>query len=172
MESMRFLMEMDDVNEKDDEESSSKPGKKGLLRLDEDVLDPDKKKEVLWRVNFEEFMRRLRNKACISYVKTKINDEAGIVLSAILELSERSDTRPKIEKTSYLSLNAIYDEVIKKEGGLGMDFERIRVSLDHLGCETLSVGLDDSYSIDIKGIIEMAQNEEVCYFPQLSDVLF
>ncbi|KAL3653528.1 hypothetical protein CASFOL_003209 [Castilleja foliolosa] len=164
MESMRFLMEMDDVAEKDDEESTNKPGKKrkhGLLRLDEDVLDSDKKKEVLWRVNSEEFIRRLRNKACLSYVKAKLNDEAGIVLNAVLELSAQSDNRPKIEKTPYLSLNAIIEEVIKKEDGLGMNLDRIEFSLKDLGCETLSVGLEDSYSIDIKGIIEMAQNEEV-----------
>ncbi|KAK6155696.1 hypothetical protein DH2020_009944 [Rehmannia glutinosa] len=152
MESMRFSMEMDNLPEKNDDESSDsvthrKKRKQDVLKSDEDVLDANDKKEVLWRVNFEELVRRLRTKACISYVKTKINDEAGIVLSAILDLSGRPESRQKAEKTAYLSMNAIYDEVIKKEGGLGMDFERIRVSLDQLGCETLSTGLDESYSI-------------------------
>ncbi|KAL6533169.1 hypothetical protein OROMI_027281 [Orobanche minor] len=181
-ESMRFLMVMDDVTEKNDEEGS----KSVILPMKrkQDVLDPDKMKEVLWRVNFEEFVLRLRNKACISYVKTRINDEAGMVLSAMLELSRLSGSRQKIEKTvllpsalisyiyykifgafyqpthAYLSLNAIYDEVIKKEGGVGMDFERTRVSLHQLECETLK-GVDENYSIDIKSIIEQAQNEEV-----------
>ncbi|KAL6541575.1 hypothetical protein OROGR_011061 [Orobanche gracilis] len=202
-ESMRFLMIMDDVTEKNDDEGSKSVTLP--VKRKQDVLDPDKMKEVLWRVNFEEFVLRLRNKACISYVKTRINDEAGIVLSAILELSRLSGSRQKIEKTvllpsaliswiyyktfgafyqpspcmwhctwmgfplwtcivaklvSDMSLNAIYDGVIKKEGGIGMDFERTRVSLHQLKCET-SKGVDENYSIDIKSIIEQAQNEEV-----------
>ena len=34
-----------------------------------------------------------------------------------------------------MSINDIYDEVIKKKGGLGMNLERIRASLVELGCE-------------------------------------
>ncbi|KAL3837694.1 hypothetical protein ACJIZ3_022285 [Penstemon smallii] len=166
MESMRFLMEMDDHSEERIEESSNSttPGvkrKRDDLTSEEDMLDVNEKKEVLWRVNFEEFVRRLRHKACISYVKSRINDEAGIVLSAVLELNKFSETRQKAENSGYLSINAIYDEVIKKDGGLGMDFERVRLSLEQLGCQTIENGIDESYSIDLKGIIEMAQNEEV-----------
>ena len=46
-----------------------------------------------------------------------------------------------------LSLNAIYDEVIKKEGGLGMNLERIRASLVQLGCEMPMIQIDETYSI-------------------------
>ncbi|KAK4431484.1 hypothetical protein Salat_0910500 [Sesamum alatum] len=166
MESMRFLMEMDGLSEEKSEECTNsvtvgEKRKQDVLKSDEDVLNADKKKEVLWRVNFEELVRRLRHKACISYVKTRINDEAAIVLSAMLELSRHSETRQKAENSAYLSINAIYDEVIKKEGGLGMDFERIRVSLEQLGCQCLETGIDESYSIDIKGIIETSQTEEM-----------
>ncbi|KAL0304271.1 UNVERIFIED_CONTAM: hypothetical protein Sradi_6295200 [Sesamum radiatum] len=152
MDSMRFLMEMDDLSEEKSEECTNsvtvgEKRKQDVLKSDEDVLDANKKKEVLWRVNFEELVRRLRHKACISYVKTRINDEAAIVLSAMLELSRHSETRQKAENSAYLSINAIYDEVIKKEGGLGMDFERIRASLEQLGCQCLETGLDESYSI-------------------------
>ncbi|KAL0400744.1 UNVERIFIED_CONTAM: hypothetical protein Slati_4104300 [Sesamum latifolium] len=152
MDSMRFLMEMDDLSEEKREECTNsvtvgEKRKQDVLKSDEDVLDADKKKEVLWRVNFEELVRRLRHKACVSYVKTRINDEAAIVLSAMLELSRHSETRQKAENSAYLSINAIYDEVIKKEGGLGMDFERIRASLEQLGCQCLETGVDESYSI-------------------------
>ncbi|XP_011076160.1 DNA-directed RNA polymerase III subunit rpc3 isoform X2 [Sesamum indicum] len=166
MDSMRFLMEMDDPSEEKSEECTNsvtvgEKRKQDVLKSDEDALDADKKKEVLWRVNFEELVRRLRHKACVSYVKMRINDEAAIVLSAMLELSRHSETRQKAENSAYLSINAIYDEVIKKEGGLGMDFERIRASLEQLGCQCLETGVDENYSIDIKGIIESAQTEEV-----------
>ncbi|KAG8381316.1 hypothetical protein BUALT_Bualt06G0109700 [Buddleja alternifolia] len=169
MESMRFLMDMDDLSVEKGEESRNnaksaalgEKRKQDVLKSDENILDPNKKKEVLWRVNFEELVHHMRHKACISYVETRRSKEAGIVLSAMLELNGRSETRQKAEKSAYLSINAIYDEVIKKEGGLGMDFERISVSLEQLECQTLSVGLDETYSIDIKRIIEMAQSEEV-----------
>ncbi|GER51006.1 DNA-directed RNA polymerase III subunit RPC3 [Striga asiatica] len=166
LESMRFLMEMDENLEKNDEENGKSVSvgekRKRALNSDEDVLDPDdEKKEVLWRVNFEEFMRHMRKKACVSYVKTKINDEAGIVLGAVLDLNGRSESGQRTENTAYLSLNEIYPEVIKKEGGLGMDLERIKVSLEQLGCEIVSAGLEDTFSIDIRRFVEMAQNEEV-----------
>ncbi|KAH6835768.1 hypothetical protein C2S53_002957 [Perilla frutescens var. hirtella] len=163
-ESMRFAMEIGDISERMGEESTNSPTvgekrKKDVSKSDEDVLD--RRKEVLWRVNFEEFVLRLLHKACISYVKTRINNEASIVLSAILDLSQQSETRLKAEKSPYLSINDIYDEVIKKDGGVGMDLERVQTSLDQLGCQTLSTDIDESYSVDIKSIIQMAQNEEV-----------
>ncbi|PIN21107.1 RNA polymerase III (C) subunit [Handroanthus impetiginosus] len=167
IDSMRFVMEreMDDISEEKGEESTNsmplgEKRKQDVLRSDEDVLDANRKKEVLWRVNFEEFVCRLRHKGCTSCVKTRINDEAGIVLSAILELSRHSEAQQKVEKSDYLSINAIYDKVIKKEGGLGMDFDRIRSSLAQLGCQSITTGPHESYSIDINGIIEMAQIEE------------
>ncbi|KAL9152326.1 hypothetical protein ABFS82_11G115200 [Erythranthe guttata] len=161
MESMRFFLEMDDHSEEKGNETTTSVRSGQKRKQDEGELDADKKKEVLWRVNVEEFLRRLRHKACIAHVKSKINEEAAIVLSAMLELSKQSESGLKAEKSEYLSINAIYDEVIKKEGGLGMDFERVRSLLDQLGCETLSTGMDESYCIDIKEIIELSQNEEV-----------
>ncbi|EPS59613.1 hypothetical protein M569_15192, partial [Genlisea aurea] len=118
-------------------------------------------KEVLWRVNFEELLRRLRNKVCVSYVKRAYDEAAGLVMAAILELSGRTEKGVKAGKSASLSINAIYDEVIKKEQGLGMDFQRVRASLEQLGCETVSTGLDENYIADLKRHIEMAQDEEL-----------
>ncbi|KAL2533838.1 RNA polymerase III subunit RPC82 family protein [Abeliophyllum distichum] len=128
---------------------------------DAELSTSGKKKEILWRVNFEEFVRRLRHKACIEYVRIRLSDQAGIVLSAILELTRSSETRLKTDKSASMSINDIYDEVIKKDGGLGMDLERVRVSLVQLGCQIPTTGIDETYSIDLKNIIELAQNEEV-----------
>lgn len=163
MESMRFLIDMDSLSEKKGEENGNKvtvgeKRKQDVLRSDEDVLHTNKQKEVLWRVNFEELVRRLRHKACISYVRTRFNDEASIVLGAVLELSRRSDPRQKAEKSAYFSINAIFDEVIKTKDGHRMDVERTAASLEQLGCE---LSMDGNYSFDITSIIEMAQNEEV-----------
>ncbi|XP_022851946.1 uncharacterized protein LOC111373625 [Olea europaea var. sylvestris] len=42
-----------------------------------------------------------------------------------------------------------------------MDLERVRASLIQLGCQIPTTGMDETYSIDLKNIIEQAQNEEV-----------
>ncbi|XP_075484500.1 uncharacterized protein LOC142524410 isoform X3 [Primulina tabacum] len=165
MESLRFLVEIHSPSEENIEERNAtvtlgKKRKKEAMIPDEDLLGAGEKKDVMWRVNYEEFVRRLRDKTRISYVKTRLNDEASIVLSAILELSKNSTVRQKAEESAHLSINAIYDEVIKKDGGVGMDFDRIRASLAQLGC-TRSSADGETYSIDLKGITEMAQNEEV-----------
>ncbi|CAI9755120.1 unnamed protein product [Fraxinus pennsylvanica] len=167
MESIRFLMEIDTLTGTSEEKGMES---QNIAMLDEkwkqDFSDAElsasgKKKEILWRVNFEEFMRRLRHKACMEYVIARLSDQSGIVLSAILELTRSSETRLKTDKSASLSINDIYDEVIKKDGGLGMDFERIRASLVQLGCQIPTTGIDETYSIDLKNIVELAQNEEV-----------
>lgn len=37
--------------------------------------------------------------------------------------------------------------MIKRDGGLGMDLERIRASLVELGCETPLMAIDETYSV-------------------------
>ncbi|KAL3521537.1 hypothetical protein ACH5RR_019686 [Cinchona calisaya] len=169
MESIRFLVEThnwSDVSDKNNAEKLTavtigKKRKQDFLDTDGGLLDKDEKKEVLWRVNFEEFIRRLRHKACIANVMSRLNNECGIVLSAILELTRSSETKVNTGSTASVSINAVYDEVIKKQGGLGMNLERIRACLVELGCEMPTIRIDEEYSIDLKSIIELAQNEEV-----------
>lgn len=166
MESMRFLVEniWNDSVEKADKRTTDV--KCGMKRKQEDLESNTKdpatgEKEVLWRANFEEFIRRLRHKACVANVKVRVNNDAAIVLAATLELSRHSETKLRIDNSVPQSINAIYDEVIKREGGLGMDLERIRASLDDLGCEAPLMEIDETYSVDLKNIIEQARIEEV-----------
>ncbi|KAI5675127.1 hypothetical protein M9H77_06077 [Catharanthus roseus] len=169
LDSVRFLVEIDngsDIPEKANEEhpNDGKVGEKrkhGSLKSDGGLMGNHEKKEILWRANFEEFMRRLRHKACIANVRSRLGDDSRIVLSAVLELSRRSETKVKTESTASLSLDDIYDEVIKNEGGLGMNLERIRAALVQLGCEMPMIQIDETYSIDLKNIIDACQNEEV-----------
>ncbi|KAM3337754.1 DNA-directed RNA polymerase III subunit rpc3 isoform X1 [Capsicum galapagoense] len=167
MESLRFLVETDTWDD-----SVEKPDKKTMdvtcgtkrkqdnLESNTELLATDETK-VLWRANFEEFIRRLRHKACVANVKVCVNNDAAIVLAAALELSRHSETKLRIDNSVPQSINAIYDEVIKREGGLGMDFERIRASLNELGCEAPLMAIDETYSVDLKSIIEQARIEEV-----------
>lgn len=116
---------------------------------------------VLWRANFEEFMRRLRHKACIENVRASLDDGAAIVLRAMLEATRSLETKVKTEKSVPLSLDTIFEEVIKSEEGRGMTLDHVRASLVQLGCSASARGTDESYSIDLKKIIESAQNDEV-----------
>ncbi|GAA0158420.1 DNA-directed RNA polymerase [Lithospermum erythrorhizon] len=168
LESMRFLVDDTWTNpsEEKDEETShgvtiGQKRKLDSIESDDVSLLADGKKEILWRVNFEEFVRCLRHKACVENIRRRMNVEAGIVLEAILELSRKSEAKVKTVNTVPLSVNAIYDQVIKKEAGLGMNLESTRAALGQLGCEDAMLGTDDSFSIDLKTIIEIAQNEEV-----------
>ncbi|KAI8540367.1 hypothetical protein RHMOL_Rhmol09G0257900 [Rhododendron molle] len=169
MEALRFLVETyaeTDDNEQESEENfpSVAVGEKRKQidsKLDTEAGTKKRKKEILWRANFEEFVRCLRNKACIANVRTRFDDGAAIVLNAILEATKRSDTKVKIEKSVPLSVNSIFEEVMKSEDGRTMTLEHVRVALIELGCHLPSISLDETYSIDLKHIIELAQNEEV-----------
>ncbi|KAK4357478.1 hypothetical protein RND71_023088 [Anisodus tanguticus] len=166
MDSLRFLVETDTWN--DSVEGTDKKTmdvtcgtkKQDNLESNTELLSTDEKK-VLWRANFEEFIRRLRHKACVANVKVRVNNDAAIVLAAALELSRHSETKLRIDNSVPQSINAIYDEVIKREGGLGMDLERIRASLVELGCEAPLMAIYETYSVDLKNIIEQARIEEV-----------
>lgn len=58
---------------------------------------------------------------------------------------------------AYLSINDIYDEVIKKDGGVGMDLERVNSSLDQLGCQTL----DESYSVGTSILVPLISAQQL-----------
>ncbi|RYR38374.1 hypothetical protein Ahy_A09g043412 isoform C [Arachis hypogaea] len=63
------------------------------------------------------------------------------------------------DNSAPLSLDSIFTEVTKTEHGRTMTIDRVRASLVQLGCPQRN--FDDSYSIDLKSIVEMARNEEV-----------
>ncbi|PIA62731.1 hypothetical protein AQUCO_00200631v1 [Aquilegia coerulea] len=120
-------------------------------------------KKVLWRVNFEEFVRHLRHKACAASVRSRLDDGAGVILKAMLEATKRAERKVKIEKSAPLSEDAIFEEVIKSEEGRRMapTQEHVRVALSQLGCHPNSIGTEETYSVDLKNIIEIAQNSEI-----------
>ncbi|KAK9063198.1 hypothetical protein SSX86_017068 [Deinandra increscens subsp. villosa] len=170
MESIRFLVETDAwSNGALDDDSKNSPSTKipGEKRK-HDSLEPEteswatnKNKEILWRVNFEEFVRRLRHKSCVSHVTTRMDSVAGIVLTAIFEASRKDETKVKMEKTVPLLLETIFEEAMKSEEGRSLTLGRVRGSLVQMGCELPTIGIDEIYSIDLKTIIDKAQTLEV-----------
>ncbi|CAJ1977045.1 unnamed protein product [Sphenostylis stenocarpa] len=119
-----------------------------------------KEEEILWRANFEEFVRHLRHKALIENIRTQHDDGTATVLSAVLEATKTVEKKVKLENSVPLSLDTITAEVMKTDTGRTMTMDRIRASLSQLGCSQRMI-VDDAYSIDLKKIIERARNEEV-----------
>ncbi|KAH1191154.1 DNA-directed RNA polymerase III subunit RPC3 [Glycine max] len=128
-----------------------------MISVEEDVA---KEEQILWRANFEEFIRHLRHKVLIENVRTQHDDGTATVLSAVLEATGSVEKKVKMDNSVPLSLDTIITEVMKTDTGRTMTIDRIRASLVQLGCSP-SMILEESYSIDLKKIIEPARNEEV-----------
>uniref|UniRef100_A0A7C9DN57 DNA-directed RNA polymerase III subunit RPC3 n=1 Tax=Opuntia streptacantha TaxID=393608 RepID=A0A7C9DN57_OPUST len=135
--------------------ASAKVGDKrkhDALQWDSEVDAMGDSKEPLWRVNFEEFINRLRIKACIEYVKAEYDTTTAMILSSMLEGTKC------MENTVSMSLESIFEEVIKTAEGRTMNLDRVRFSLEQLHFCSES---DDVYSVNLGDIIKKAQLEEV-----------
>ncbi|CAJ2630012.1 unnamed protein product [Trifolium pratense] len=117
-----------------------------------------KEESTLWRANFEEFIRYLRDKALIENVRARMDDGAATVLRAILEATRNKEKQVKIEKSVPLPLDTIFTEVMKTENGRTMTMDRVKASLVQLGCSNQMLY---EYIIDLEHIIHWARNEEV-----------
>lgn len=171
MESLRFLVDVDTLSNgalEDDNKNSpateivGEKRKHDCLEPETDIWATNKNKEILWRVNFEEFVRRLRQKFCVSHVTTRLDSGAGIVLNAIYEASRKEETKVKMETTVPLTMDTILEETMKSEEGRSLNLDRVKGSLVQLGCEVSAIDLDsDTHSIDLKKFIDQAQSQEV-----------
>lgn len=160
MDAERFAISDDQGVDSDEEKSKSKiSGLKAGEKRKQDTLEWDSeldimgaKKEPVWRVNFDEFINRLRIRACVEYARAEYDNAAAVILNAMLEGTKWTDS------TVSLSLDSIFEEVIKSEEGLTMNLERLRCSLEQVDfCSEEN----DVYSVNLNHIIKEAQLEEV-----------
>ncbi|XP_048326847.2 uncharacterized protein LOC107414510 isoform X2 [Ziziphus jujuba] len=167
MEALRFSI-MTNLEAENDTEMSKDSSpimhagekrKSDTLELDGEFAS-DNKEVTLWRANFEEFIRCLRHKACVENVRARLDDGAAIVLRALLKATRAAENKVKMENSASLSLNSIFEEVMKSEAGRSMTLDRVRASLVQLGCPS-SMAIDELYSVDLKNNIELARNDEV-----------
>ncbi|CAK8573503.1 unnamed protein product [Lathyrus sativus] len=129
------------------------------IPADTSIAENDAKEDlILWRANFDEFTRYLRDKALVENVRTRMDDGAAIVLSAILKATRDKDKEVKIEKSVPLPLDTIFSEVIKTENGRTLTIDRVKAALVQLGCSNQMLY---EYIVDLKHIIRWARNEEV-----------
>ncbi|KAL2324536.1 hypothetical protein Fmac_023594 [Flemingia macrophylla] len=130
------------------------------MSVEENVEFGAEEEKILWRANFEEFIRHLRRKVLVENVRAQHDDGTATVLNAVLEATRTVERKVKMDNSVPLSLDTIVTEVMKTDTGRTMTIDRIRASLGQLGCSQRMI-VDDSYSIDLKKIIERARNEEV-----------
>lgn len=176
MEAERFLLALSAAVNRPESDAdglkSAADGKVGQKRK-RDALAADGKtmavieeKEVLWRINFEEFVRRLRHQACANQVRSRIDSGAGCILQAMLEATRNAETNIKQRYSAPLSMDAITQAVRAMPEGRTMTMERIRMAL-HMMCAE-SVGfvsrqgdIGSQYVMNLFKIIEAARKYEL-----------
>ncbi|XP_061997540.1 uncharacterized protein LOC133715167 isoform X2 [Rosa rugosa] len=163
MEAIRFLIttdpETDDPSQKSENNSSSMSvGEKRKfddLDIGEEHGSNDKE-VVLWRANFEQFIRCLRHKACVENVRARHDDRAAVVLRAVLKATRMQETKVKTDYSVPLKMDAIYTEVIDSAAGRSLTKGSVKASLRLLcGAPPVRGGYED-----LKKIIELLQNDE------------
>ncbi|KAG7564963.1 RNA polymerase III subunit RPC82-related helix-turn-helix [Arabidopsis suecica] len=135
-------------------------------RKQRDVDSSDPSSGVIWRPNFEEFIHRLRHKACVEIVKERRDEGCAIVLRAMLEVGRSQEKKVKTDNSAPMSIGSIYEEVIKTEAGRTMLQERVEACLDQLSATSsylpaFVTEMNDSYIVDFKSIISVAQKDEI-----------
>ncbi|KAK9697644.1 hypothetical protein RND81_08G050800 [Saponaria officinalis] len=160
MDGERFSISNEhDVNSDEDKMDGNVPSAKvGEKRTQDsleksaelDLLGP--KGEPIWRVNFEEFINRLRKKACVEYARTVYDNTAAVILTSMLKRTKSTDNAVS------MSLDFIFEEVVKSEEGSALNSEQVRCLLEQLHFYSEE---DDVFTINLKDIIEKTRLEEV-----------
>ncbi|CAL9247110.1 unnamed protein product [Arabidopsis halleri] len=164
VDAIRFplIFEEDANSSLADDDSNITEGK----RKQRDVDSSDPSSGVIWRPNFEEFIHRLRHKACVEIVKERKDEGCAIVLRAMLEVGRSQEKKVKTDNSAPMSIGSIYEEVIKTEAGRTMLQERVEACLDQLSATSsylpaFVTEMNDSYIVDFKSIISVAQKDEI-----------
>ncbi|KAL3570382.1 hypothetical protein D5086_027631 [Populus alba] len=176
-EGLRFSFELNPEigadREKVENNSSSNIGdKRKLDALESDIDGGVADKQVdcgVPHVHYLKFRMFLAQKEkiqgaqiCIETVRTRLDDEAATVFTAMLDASRSEEKKIKTASSVPLSENSIYAEVIKSEKGRNMTLDYVISVLVGLSSSPPFVRVvDNSYSIDFKHTIEVAQTDEV-----------
>lgn len=129
------------------------------VEMDQEVQATITENDVLWRANFEKFINCLKKKVCVANVRSRLSLDAAIVLEAMIESSHKEKVKDKNSVTS--SMDSILSGARKKKGDDSMTLEDLRIILEQLGCRLCTEETGALYTIDLKGIIEICQNDEV-----------
>ncbi|KAJ3704297.1 hypothetical protein LUZ61_008002 [Rhynchospora tenuis] len=127
--------------------------KRETLETDLDLLVAIAENEVLWRANFEKLLYCLKTKICTENVRSRLGDDAGVVLEAMME----ANTEQKIKATN---VSASFDGILNNLAG-SMTLDRVRTILDELDCKSATDKLEAIYSLDLNATLEACKNDEI-----------
>ena len=120
----------------------------------------------LWRVNADEFNRRFRHVACAALVREKVDDTAGHVLLAMLELSRAHEAKVNEERSTPVSEAEIVREALAKNAEFGVD--RAKTTLEKMANDTseLITCVGDAhggpnYCVNMRRIIDLIRMKEI-----------
>ncbi|CAI5495247.1 unnamed protein product [Closterium sp. Naga37s-1] len=119
---------------------------------------------VLWRVNYEEFLRRTRHQTIVDFVRESIDPGASIITAALLHAGKNQETSLRHPYSASLSLDSIVNAVRGTEDGRTMALDRIRAALQLLVAHPSAVASrssDAHYTIQSAKIIELVKLREV-----------
>ncbi|CAN7023153.1 hypothetical protein BRARA_F02080 [Brassica rapa] len=158
-----FIFEQDSSSTVADDDSNIPEGKRKQPEVD---YSSGPSNEVIWRPNFEELIRRLRHKACVEIVKERRDEGCANVMKAMLEVGRSQEKKAKTDKSVPMSMGSIYEELIKTDAGREMTQARVEACLEQLSATSsylpaFVIESDDSYIVDFKSIISVAQKDEM-----------
>ncbi|EOA28859.1 hypothetical protein CARUB_v10025103mg [Capsella rubella] len=136
------------------------------IKRKRDVDASESSNEIIWRPNFGEFIRRLRHKACVKIVNERMDKSCAAVLKAMLEVGRCQEKTVTTDKSVPMLVSSIYEEVIKTKGDCTILLEQVEACLDQLSSASsylpaFAIETDDSYIVDFKSIINVAQRDEM-----------
>ena len=120
----------------------------------------------LWRVNADEFNRRFRHVACAALVREKVDDAAGHLLLAMLELSRAHEAKVNEERSTPVSEAEIVRKALAEDAAFGV--ERAKTTLEKMANDTseLISCVGDShggptYCVNMRRIIDLIRMKEI-----------
>ena len=120
----------------------------------------------LWRVNADEFNRRFRHIACAALVREKVDDAAGHLLLAMLELSRAHEAKVNEERSTPVSEAEIVRKALAEDAAFGV--ERAKTTLEKMANDTseLISCVGDAhggpnYCVNMRRIIDLIRMKEI-----------
>ena len=120
----------------------------------------------LWRVNADEFNRRFRHVACAALVREKVDDAAGHLLLAMLELSRAHEAKVNEERSTPVSEAEIVRKALAEDAAFGV--ERAKTTLEKMANDTseLISCVGDAhggpnYCVNMRRIIDLIRMKEI-----------
>ena len=120
----------------------------------------------LWRVNADEFNRRFRHIACAALVREKVDDAAGHLLLAMLELSRAHEAKVNEERSTPVSEAENVRKALAEDAAFGV--ERAKTTLEKMANDTseLISCVGDAhggpnYCVNMRRIIDLIRMKEI-----------